>query len=192
MLRIRLTIPQKWKQILAGANKEVKQDEILYNRLNSLKTLKTKTIYWEILSKHHDCSGQTNTHINWMSYYSIDDSTLKNYYLLPYKITRWTTLQALQYKIIYKIINCNYWLHKIKIIDSPKCHFCDKEENLMHFLFSCNITKQFWHAMFVKDGVWDTISYYSNYCVSWLFIRQKQQHETRRIDVILLFGDCSS
>jgi hypothetical protein len=147
MLRVRLTLPQKWKQILSGEMEEVKIDEVLYNRLNSIKTLKTKTIYWEILSKHHDCSSPTNIHINWMNYYNIDESTMKNYYLLPYKVTRWTTLQALQYKIIYKIINCNYWLHKIKILDSPKCRFCDKEETLTHFLFSCKATKQFWHAM---------------------------------------------
>jgi hypothetical protein len=147
MLRIRLTIPRNWKQILDGTTEEVTQDEILYNRLNTLKTLKTKIIYWEILSKNHDCTSSSNVHINWMNYYGLDETTMKNYYTLPYKITRWTRLQALQYKILYKIINCNYWLQKIKIADSSKCRFCDKEETLMHFLFSCKATKEFWHAM---------------------------------------------
>jgi hypothetical protein len=71
---------------------------------------------------------------------------MKLAYTLPYKVTRLTTLQALQYKILHKIINVNYWLHKLKILDSPICRYCTKEETIEHFFFYCAITKQFWYA----------------------------------------------
>jgi hypothetical protein len=71
---------------------------------------------------------------------------MKLAYVLPYRVTKLTTLQALQYKILNKIINCNYWLHKIQIIESPKCRYCQKDETIEHFFFDCAVTKQFWYA----------------------------------------------
>jgi hypothetical protein len=147
LLRIRLTLPHKWKEILQGDGEDLKDDEIKYNRFNNLKTLKTKSIYWEILEENHDCVSPSNIHINWTNYFSLNEEQMQKVYTLPYEVTRWTKLQALQYKIVNKIINCNYWLHKIKIKDEPTCRFCDEIETLQHFLFGCKTTKQFWKAM---------------------------------------------
>ena len=71
---------------------------------------------------------------------------MKSVNTLPYRVTKLTILQALQYKIINKIVNCNYWLHKLKILETPKCRFCHKAETIEHFFFDCAITKQFWRA----------------------------------------------
>jgi exonuclease III len=146
MLRIRLTIPQQWKQILQDKTLENLIDERLYNKLRNLKSLKTKDIYWMLVPRHHDCNTKANTIINWKLKYSYSDDEIVKVFKLPYLITSRTNLQALQYKITYKIINCNYWLHKIQIIDSPICRFCDKEETLEHYFFDCKVTKQFWKA----------------------------------------------
>jgi hypothetical protein len=43
-------------------------------------------------------------------------------------------------------VNCNYWLHKIKIIDSPVCRFCKEIETIEHFFFHCKVTNEFWSA----------------------------------------------
>ena len=146
LLKVRLTLPNKWKKMLLNLTPENTEVDLLYNRLHNLKTLKTKHLYALILEKEHDCSSLTNAQIYWQNRYKIDEDCMKLAYLLPYRVTRLTTLQALQYKIINKIMNCNYWLHKIKIIESPICRYCHKEETIEHFFFDCAVTKQFWYA----------------------------------------------
>ena len=145
-LKIRLTIPHEWKQILLGKTEEIKTDELLHKKLHNYKKLKTNDIYWTLLEKNHECQKITTTQAYWQEKYNLDIDDFKYFLLLPYKSTRRTTLQALQYKIIYKIINCNYWLHKITIIDSPKCRFCTQQETVEHFFYGCKITKEFWYA----------------------------------------------
>jgi hypothetical protein len=71
---------------------------------------------------------------------------MKQFFRLPYSVTKRTKLQALQYKVLNKIINCNYWLNKIHIKDAPTCRFCDLEETVEHYFYACIITKQFWYA----------------------------------------------
>jgi hypothetical protein len=124
LLRIRLTIPHDWKEILSGNVTEETEPDLLYSRLNNLKTLKTKHLYEILLEKEHDCTTPSNAQTYWQNKYKINDETMKVIYKLPYKATKLTSLQSLQYKILHKIINCNYWLYKIHILDSPKCRYC--------------------------------------------------------------------
>jgi hypothetical protein len=146
VLKIRMTVPHKWKNILTDKDMENYEDEALYNKLHRLKTLKTKDIYWMILEESHDCKKTSNTILNWQERYDYDNDKFEKVFKLPYLATRRTDLQALQYKVIYRIINCNYWLHKICIVNSPQCRFCEEVETIDHFFFDCKITKQFWRA----------------------------------------------
>jgi hypothetical protein len=146
LLKVRLTLPNLWKKMLANETPENKDMDQLYNRIHNLKTLKTKHLYALLIEKEHDCTSPINAKTYWLTKYKISDETMKLTYMLPYKVTRLTTLQALQYKILNKVINVNYWLFKIKILDSPKCRYCTKEETIEHFFFDCAITKQFWYA----------------------------------------------
>ena len=36
----------------------------------------------------------------------------------------------------------------MKISDSPKCNFCNKNDTLLHFFLYCPKVKQFWHSLF--------------------------------------------
>jgi hypothetical protein len=146
LLRIRLTIPHDWKEILSGNVTEETEPDLLYIRLNNLKTLKTKHLYEILLEKEHDCTTPSNAQTYWQNKYKINDETMKVIYKLPYKATKLTSLQSLQYKILHKIINCNYWLYKIHILDSPKCRYCEEQETIEHFFFGCKVTKQFWYV----------------------------------------------
>jgi hypothetical protein len=141
-----MTVPHRWKNILSDKEMENKENDVLYNKLHRLKMLKTKDIYWLILEKSHDCKTPSNTILNWQERYAYDNEKFEQVFKLPYLATRRTDLQALQYKIIYRIINCNYWLHKIHIVDSPQCRFCQGVETIDHFFFDCKLTKQFWKA----------------------------------------------
>jgi hypothetical protein len=144
ILRIRLTVSHEWKQILKGESPENFKDLLKYQKLRGYKTLKTKDMYWLILKDNHDCLTPSNPQIYWETKYKKDNEYMEKVFELPYLITRRTSLQALQYKITYKIINYNYWLEKIKITDSAKCRFCTEEETIEHFFFACKLTKAFW------------------------------------------------
>ena len=146
LLRIRMTLPHEWKNILLDPDPETTTEDLLYNKLQRLRTLKTKDLYILTLENEHDCTSHTNSQIYWQTKYKIDDETMKQVYTLPYRVSRLTTLQSLQYKILNKILNCNHWLHRIKIKELPKCRFCPEDETIEHFFFGCEITKDFWYG----------------------------------------------
>jgi hypothetical protein len=114
LLRIRLTLPHHWKEMLMYNIPENKEIDLLHTRLTNLKKLKTKDLHVLLLEKEHDCTSPPNSQIYWQNKYEITEEVMKLAYMLPYKVTKLTILQALQYKILNKIINCNYWLNKYK------------------------------------------------------------------------------
>ena len=69
----------------------------------------------------------------------------KKIYSLPFTVTVETKLREFQYKILNDIVYTNDKLFCFKMIESPLCMFCQKEdESLEHLLFHCTITKNFW------------------------------------------------
>jgi exonuclease III len=143
-LKIRQAIPSKWKNILANHQIEDKTTDILYKKFLRYKTLKSTDCYWQLLNNKHDLDTIPNSLTYWQNKYNINTTMLINLIKLPYKCIRDTRTQTLQYKLTHKILNTNSWLHKIKIIDSPKCRFCKLDETIEHFMFQCNKTKEFW------------------------------------------------
>jgi hypothetical protein len=128
-----MTLPHEWKDILLKISNVEKPVDLLYNKLNQLKTLRTKDLYQILIEKEHDCKSHTNAHVYWQNKYGSDEEDMKSVYMLPYRVSKLTILQSLQYKILNKIINCNYWLFKIKIKDSPMCRYCAVDETIEHF-----------------------------------------------------------
>jgi hypothetical protein len=143
ILRIRQCIPLKWKQILSNDVKEDKTTEVQYNKMKRFNSLKCKTLYWLILPLNHDIISVPNSHKHWIEKYKLE--TLDKYFELPFISIRITFIQALQYKIINRVFNCNEWLTKIKIIKNAKCRFCNKMETIEHYFYECEKTLDFWN-----------------------------------------------
>jgi hypothetical protein len=110
--------------------------------MRNYNTLKCKIIYWYLLPLKHDLKSIPNSHKYWCDKYKIDN--LSSYLELTFTSIRITFIQAIQYKIINKIFNCNYWLTKIKISNNPNCRFCDKVETIEHYFYECEKTSDFW------------------------------------------------
>ena len=71
----------------------------------------------------------------------------KKIFSLPFTVTVETKLREFQYKILNNIVNTNDRLFCFKMIESPLCAFCNKEdESLEHSLFHCTTTKNVWLA----------------------------------------------
>lgn len=65
-------------------------------------------------------------------------------FVSPFKTSRETKLQSFSFKLVYRLIPCNKYLHKIKIRTSPTCSFCTEEDSITHFFLSCPRVKTFW------------------------------------------------
>ena len=71
----------------------------------------------------------------------------KKIYSLPFTVTVETKIREFQYKLLNDIVYTNDKLFRFKMIESPLCTFCQKEdESLEHLLFYCNVTENVWHA----------------------------------------------
>ena len=146
-MKIRQTIPHAWRQILCGTLPEDNTKNPILEKLKRINTLKTRDIYWLILNDEHDLLSIPNAHQYWVNKYKFTDDMLRTTYILPYRATKATYIQSLQYKILYRIVNCNYWLHKVKILDSPICSLCDHPDTIEHYFFACKETKLYWKAI---------------------------------------------
>jgi hypothetical protein len=143
VLRIRQCIPHEWKQILNNIQLEDKKTDIEYNKLRRYNTLKCKTIYWLTIPLKHDIITVPNSHKYWCHKFTVEN--LSDYLNMTFTCIRITFLQAIQYKIINKIFNCNHWLTKIKILQNPTCRFCNKVETIEHYFYVCEKTYKFWN-----------------------------------------------
>ena len=121
---IRLSIPLKWRKILNGNEIEVKNESTdLYGKLQNLKNLKTRQLYWVLIGKKYDISSKPPAQIHWEEKYEIDPQMFEVLYSLPYKVIRLTNVQSMQYKILYRIINCKYLQFIAKITPGRTTHF---------------------------------------------------------------------
>jgi hypothetical protein len=143
ILRIRQCIPHKWKEILNNNQIEDKTTDIEYNKMRRYKTMKCKMVYWHLLPLMHDTISIPNSHKYWCEKYKI--KKLSVYLEIAFSCIRITYIQAIQYKIINRIFNCNYWLTKIKILNNENCRFCDKAETIEHYFYECENTLSFWN-----------------------------------------------
>ena len=66
---------------------------------------------------------------------------------LPYKITKEAYIHSFQYKVLNRILNCNYNLHKWGIKDSPLCIYCTSLDTIQLHLYECEECKKFWKGI---------------------------------------------
>jgi hypothetical protein len=82
----------------------------------------------------------------WTSLY-MDEFCWKDIFQLPYSTVRCTHLQTLQYKILYRIYPCNYWVSKWDPTIDKSCDRCGMEDTIQHFFHNCPKVHDFWHFL---------------------------------------------
>lgn len=65
-------------------------------------------------------------------------------YSLPFQVALDTYTRDFQYKILNRILFTNSKLFKLKLVESPLCSFCDKNEETLEHLVFCEHSKAFW------------------------------------------------
>ena len=66
---------------------------------------------------------------------------------LSFKTVRETKIQSLQYRVLSRVLQCNYWLHKFRIKQNNLCDFCRSVDKIEHFLVSSPVNKSFWNEL---------------------------------------------
>ena len=80
----------------------------------------------------------------WSNIIDIEETQWREIFSLPFKLTRNTKLQWLQFRINHYILVTNKYLKKINVVDDPNCTFCkDEVETIEHLLWNCDITQNF-------------------------------------------------
>ena len=72
---------------------------------------------------------------------------LTNIFRSSFKTVRETKIQSFQYRVLSRVLPCNYWLHKFRIKQNNLCDFCRSVDKIEHFLVSCPVNKSFWNEL---------------------------------------------
>ena len=68
--------------------------------------------------------------------------------MLPRITTIDPTLRYFQYKILNNILYLNERLYKIKVVESPLCSLCEKQnESVIHLFCTCILTQSLWQQL---------------------------------------------
>lgn len=78
----------------------------------------------------------TQTQLDWPSIH-----------VIPYRTTRDTKLQSFAFRIVYRLVTCNKYLHKIRIAQVSDCSFCGLEDSISHFFLTCHNAQRFWQFL---------------------------------------------
>ena len=87
--------------------------------------------------------------IKWDSYIgrNMNKKWWQKHYILPFKLTKDTKLQWLQYRIIYRILATNSYLFRIGYKNSEMCTFCNfDKETIQHLFWECTYVQEFWNS----------------------------------------------
>jgi len=146
LLGVFSAIPPEWKLLLKNGDDVNQTDKTVSDDyVKDITCMSSKSIYSALVKR---VQIPPTAQSKFDSLYNISNILdWKNIYQLPGRVTLDTRTQAFQYKILNLILYTNSILHKMKLIPSPLCTFCeDHEETLEHLLVKCVYTKESWSA----------------------------------------------
>ena len=141
-------IPKEWRQKIKeiGTRPENRSsDEIqikVDNELVPVSNITSKKIYNELIRFR---SKPPTSLISWIELYPfLEKYNWNDTFVLPYKVIKETYMQSFQYKVLNRVINCNFNLFKWGIKNSPNCAYCENIDTVTHHFFECADCIEFW------------------------------------------------
>ena len=101
----------------------------------SVSEINTKRLYEAHVSDLREITtAQSSSELVWNKIYS-----------LPFQVALDTKTRDFQYKILNRILFTNAKFSKLKLVESPLCSFCGKDEETPEHLFVfCQSSRAFW------------------------------------------------
>jgi hypothetical protein len=144
---IKVAIPVKWKRKLKTMN--IPTNAVSFNETphifvgkhnKPIHLVTNKDIYWIFVNK---ISEEPIIIAKMQQELGIEANEWPEIFSMSLA-TRDTKLRAFQYKILYNLIPCNLYLHRIKKSNTNKCQECHMLDDIIHYLFECPNIKIFW------------------------------------------------
>ena len=141
-------IPAQWRSKAAGSHSlsptervvtptlEIKGRDILVQRV------RTKYFYTKWIN-----AITPTSQIKWENEGINFDEDWSKIYQLPFKITNFTRLQNLQYRITHRFFTTRRFLCIRNVISDPFCNECGEIETTEHFFAECHSVSDFWNRL---------------------------------------------
>ena len=130
-------IPTEWKRALRVTVSEHSESQ---NEKTS-ELFSTKNAYSAMLSKSFSAPTAEGRIFN----HGFTKDTIRNVYMLPFKILKDPKLIMFQVKVIHNILPTQSSLFHARITDSEVCPLCNREsQSLRHMLITCSVSSSFW------------------------------------------------
>ena len=72
----------------------------------------------------------------------------KEIYRIPFRVTVDSRSLKFQFKVLHRNLATNKFLHKIGLVPSFLCTFCEREsESIEHLLIECDYSNNFWQDL---------------------------------------------
>ena len=147
-------IPRKWRSLIKANSycASLPLERTLFQitiagKLVDLLDVTSKMVYNEFRS-HKQTPPTAKAKL--MSRYPNLSIEWKRLYSLAFAITLDTKLREFQYKLLNLIIFMNKKLYQFKMVETPLCAFCNKEEeSLEHILYFCLPSRNFWKELYL-------------------------------------------
>ena len=129
------SIPRKWKNELSISNAHL----LGTNEESRMINITSKTAYKRLVTS---LIKPPTAQKSLASLLGLTDIDWSNVYMLPRQVTIESSLRSFQYKILNNVLYLNEKLFKFKIIESPLCSLCKKEnESVIHLFCTCTVTR---------------------------------------------------
>jgi hypothetical protein len=143
-------VPKEWRtklKTMKVPKNAIERDENLYLQINKqnlpINLISNKEIYWKIVNS---IQIPHVTKTKWEQELKINPNSW-SYIFQNALLLRDTKIRSFQYKIALNLIPCNLYLYKINRSNTYNCNFCNKIDNITHYFYHCNETKQFWNSL---------------------------------------------
>jgi len=141
-------IPLSWKHILRQGfernNCTLKGFTICNDGFDlDINVMTSRCIYQNLVKRIFEPPTSQN---KYTEEFEVNDNEWSNIYIMPFKSTYDVKIRIFQYKINLNCLMTNTRLHKMNLIDSNKCTFCNNHpENLRHLFWDCICVTKIWN-----------------------------------------------
>lgn len=143
-------IPRRWKEMVrqyGGCPMDVSErNGVPYMRQNNkripITTISTRQLYNTIKPDVIPTATQ-----RWEYQGLVPDNWAEVFYI-PYSCTASTKLQSFQYQLLHRYLPTRKFLHVRGLVDSANCLRCVSADTLVHYLFTCHPTRDYWNKVF--------------------------------------------
>ncbi len=153
ILQIRHSIPKAWLNKICDNTKVYPHQQgpglVINNVYKNISKLKCKDFYWLLVDRINTKPSCIRKWTEVFPRFSEVDSIIwKRIFTMAFTICTETKIQALQYRLIHRIIPCNKWLCDITVKSSNICEYCSNVDDLLHFFLYCQNVHEFWVLLF--------------------------------------------